>query len=224
MDDRPRDDATPGGPSPGEAGHAAAPGGNGWRPTRREFLATSAAATAAAALPVAGGAAPVGAPALRGPGPVRIALRVNGGRRTADVLPGDSLADVLRDDLGLTGTKIGCDRGACSACTVWLDGAPHSACLVFALDVGEREVTTVEGLARGEDLHPVQAAFVAHDAMQCGFCTPGMVMSAAALLARSASPSLDDVKGAVSGNLCRCGTYAKVFEAVLAAARGGTGK
>jgi aerobic-type carbon monoxide dehydrogenase small subunit (CoxS/CutS family) len=223
MDDRPRDDANPGASSPGEAGEAAAPGGDGWRTTRREFLAASAAATAAAALPDRAGAAKE-APPARGPGPVRVALRVNGGRRTADVLPGDSLADVLRDDLGLTGTKIGCDRGACSACTVWLDGVPHSACLVFALDVGEREVTTVEGLARGKELHPVQAAFVARDAAQCGYCTPGMVMSAAALLARNASPTLDDVKGAVSGNLCRCGTYAKVFEAVLAAGRGGTGR
>jgi aerobic-type carbon monoxide dehydrogenase small subunit (CoxS/CutS family) len=223
MDDRPIDPAVPGEPPPAEAGEGAA-AGPGWRPTRREFLATSAAATAAAALPAGTGAAKEASPGLRGPGPVRITLRVNGTPRAAEVLPGDSLADVLRDDLGLTGTKIGCDRGACSACTVWLDAAPHSACLVFALDVGDREVTTIEGLARGKDLHPVQAAFVAHDATQCGFCTPGMVMSAAALLARNASPSLDDVKGAVSGNLCRCGTYAKVFEAVLAAARGGTGR
>lgn len=220
MDDRAGGQASPE-EVPGKSGQDA--GGGGWRPTRREFLATSAAATAAAALPEASGAAEA-APALRGPGPVRISLRVNGKPRAAEVLPGDSLADALRGDLGLTGTKIGCDRGACSACTVWLEGAPHSACLVFALDVGDREVTTIEGLARGKDLHPVQAAFVAHDATQCGFCTPGMVMSAAALLARSASPSLDDVKGAVSGNLCRCGTYAKVFEAVLAAARGGAGR
>ncbi|HSN92679.1 MAG TPA: (2Fe-2S)-binding protein [Anaeromyxobacteraceae bacterium] len=221
MGRRPSGEASSGAP-PAAPGQGA--GDGTWRQTRREFLATSAAATAAAAIPEAAGAAKEAAPGLRGPGPVRIALRVNGARRTAEVLPGDSLADVLRDDLGLTGTKIGCDRGACSACTVWLDGAPHSACLVFALDVGEREVTTVEGLARGKGLHPVQAAFVAHDAAQCGYCTPGMVMSAAALLARNASPSLDEVKGAVSGNLCRCGTYAKVFEAVLAAARGGAGR
>jgi aerobic-type carbon monoxide dehydrogenase small subunit (CoxS/CutS family) len=217
MDDRP---GVEGAPGPGTGVEDGADGG--WRTTRREFLATSAAAAAATALPEQAGAA--GEPALRGPGPVRIALPVNGTRRIAEVLPGDSLADVLRDDLGLTGTKIGCDRGACSACTVWLDGEPHSACLVFALDVGERQVTTIEGLAGGKDLHPLQAAFVAHDALQCGYCTPGMVMSAAALLARNPSPSLDEVKGAVSGNLCRCGTYAKVFEAVLAAARGGAGR
>jgi aerobic-type carbon monoxide dehydrogenase small subunit (CoxS/CutS family) len=132
--------------------------------------------------------------------------------------PRATLAEALRMDLGLTGTKVVCDRGACSACTVWLDGIPVCACMTFALDAASRAITTVEGLARGGVLHPVQQAFVEHDAAQCGFCTPGMVMSCAALLQRNPAPTLDDVRAATSGNLCRCGTYPKVFEATLAAA------
>jgi aerobic-type carbon monoxide dehydrogenase small subunit (CoxS/CutS family) len=134
-----------------------------------------------------------------------------------EVDPGASLVEALRGGLGHTGTKVGCDRGSCSACTVLLDGVPVSACMTFALDVGEREVMTIEGLATARGLNRVQQAFVDHDAMQCGFCTPGMVMSCVALLARNPSPTLDEVKAATSGNLCRCGTYPKVFEAVLAA-------
>ena len=118
----------------------------------------------------------------------------------------------------MTGTKVACDRGSCSACTVHVDGSPDSACTTYVLDAVGRELTTIEGIAKGDDLHPVQQAFIDHDAMQCGFCTPGMVMSCAALLRRTPRPTLDDVKTATSGNLCRCGTYAKVFEATLAAA------
>jgi aerobic-type carbon monoxide dehydrogenase small subunit (CoxS/CutS family) len=129
------------------------------------------------------------------------------------------LAVTLRDNIGLTGTKIVCDRGSCSACTVWLDNTPALACMTLAVDVGNRKVTTIEGLAEGDHLHPVQAAFVKHDAMQCGFCTPGMVMSCAALLERNPNPTLADVKHATSGNLCRCGTYPKVFAATLDAAK-----
>ncbi len=154
-----------------------------------------------------------------GPGAVPIVLDVNGAERAISVEPRTTLAEALREELGMTGTKVPCDRGACSACTVWLDGVPVSSCMTLAIDVGERKVTTIEGLAQGDALHPVQQAFIDHDAMQCGFCTPGMVMSCAALLERNPSPSLDDVKDATSGNLCRCGTYPKVFEATLAAAR-----
>jgi carbon-monoxide dehydrogenase small subunit/xanthine dehydrogenase YagT iron-sulfur-binding subunit len=132
-----------------------------------------------------------------------------------------TLAEVLRGPLGLTGTKIGCDRGACSACTVWVDRVPVASCMMLAVDVGDRKVTTIEGLAKGEELHPVQSAFIAHDAMQCGFCTPGLVMSCAALIESNPAPSLDDVKAAVSGHLCRCGTYPHVFAAVLDAAKNG---
>jgi aerobic-type carbon monoxide dehydrogenase small subunit (CoxS/CutS family) len=189
------------------------------RLSRRGFLFGTplAAVTVEACLPAdsaEGGGAPV-----VGPGPVPVTLRVNGKEYAIQVEPRRTLADVLRSELGLTGTKIGCDRGACSACTVWMDGTPVVSCLTFALDAAGREVTTIEGLARGDALHPVQEAFVEHDAMQCGFCTPGMVMSCAALLQRNPRPTLDDVKGAVSGNLCRCGTYPKVFAATLAAAQ-----
>jgi aerobic-type carbon monoxide dehydrogenase small subunit (CoxS/CutS family) len=118
----------------------------------------------------------------------------------------------------LTGTKIGCDRGACSACTVWLDGTPVSSCMTLALDARGKAVTTIEGLADGDKLHPVQQAFVDHDAMQCGFCTPGMVMSCAALLNRKPDPTLDDVKHAISGHICRCGAYPNIFNATLSVA------
>src|SRR6185369_6554515 len=157
-------------------------------------------------------------PKVVGPGRVSVVLDVNGTPRTLEVEPRTTLAEALRYDLGLTGTKVVCDRGACSACTVWLGETPVLACMTLALDATDRRVTTVEGLAKGDELHPVQAAFIEHDALQCGFCTPGMIMSCAALLARNPSPTLDDVRDATSGNLCRCGTYPKVFEATLAAA------
>jgi aerobic-type carbon monoxide dehydrogenase small subunit (CoxS/CutS family) len=158
-------------------------------------------------------------PNVMGPGTVPLTLRVNGTPRKLEVEPRTTLAEALRGPLGMTGTKVVCDRGACSACTVFLNGTPVTSCMTLALDVGAREVTTIEGLAKGTHLHPVQEAFIAHDALQCGFCTPGMVMSCAALLARNPHPTLDDVKDATSGNLCRCGTYPKVFEATLAAAK-----
>ncbi len=162
-------------------------------------------------------AATIPAPKVLGPGAIRLSLKVNGKNHVVEAEPRATLAEVLRTQLGMTGTKVVCDRGACSACTVHLDGAPVCSCLTLAVDVGEKSVTTVEGLARGGELHPVQEQFIAHDAMQCGFCTPGMVMSCAALLARNAKPTLAEIKTAVSGNLCRCGTYPKVFAATLAA-------
>jgi len=146
-------------------------------------------------------------------------LDVNGEHRALEVESQATLAEVLRGPLDLMGTKIGCDRGACCACTVWLDRAPVLSCMLLAVDVGERKVVTIEGLARGDALHPVQSAFITHDAIQCGFCTPGVVMSCAALLEKSRDPSADDVKAAISGHLCRCGTYPHVVEAVLDAAK-----
>ena len=191
------------------------------RLSRRGFLVGAPlAAVALDACRPAEGVGGGGAPVV-GPGAVPVTLRVNGKDHAVQVEPRRTLAGVLRDDLGLTGTKIGCDRGACSACTVWLDGVPVVACLTLVLDAAGREITTIEGLARGDALHPVQEAFIEHDAMQCGFCTPGMIMSCAALLGRIPSPTLEDVRAATSGNLCRCGTYPKVFEATLAAARRG---
>ena len=157
-------------------------------------------------------------PEVAGPGPAKFTLNINGQARQVTAEPRTTLADLLRDELDLTGTKIVCDRGSCSACTVWLDGATVCSCMTLAIDAVGREIRTIEGLAQGERLHPVQEAFVEHDALQCGFCTPGMVMSCAALLERKSNPSPDDVKQAVRGNLCRCGTYPKVFDATLAAA------
>src|SRR5271170_8465249 len=150
-----------------------------------------------------------------GPGALPIKLHVNGQEHTVSVEPRYTLADTLRDNLGLTGTKVVCDRGSCSACTVWIDKTPALACMTLAIDAVGRQITTIEGLSHGDTMHKVQAAFVKHDAMQCGFCTPGMVMSCAALLERNPNPNLDDVKHAISGNLCRCGTYPKVFAATL---------
>lgn len=154
-----------------------------------------------------------------GPDPVSITLNINGADRKIDVEPRTTLAEALRINLDMTGTKVVCDRGACSACTVWIDGTAVNACMTFALDARGKKITTIEGLALGDKLHPVQQQFIEHDALQCGFCTPGMVMSCAALLAHNRNPTLDDVKTATSGNLCRCGTYPKVFDATLAAAK-----
>jgi xanthine dehydrogenase YagT iron-sulfur-binding subunit len=154
-----------------------------------------------------------------GPDALPVKLLINGHEYSVMIEPRYTLAETLRDNLGLTGTKVVCDRGSCSACTVWVDKTPVLACMTLAIDVVGRKITTIEGLSHGETMHPVQAAFVKHDAMQCGFCTPGMVMSCAALLERNPNPNLDDVKHAVSGNLCRCGTYPKVFAATLDAAK-----
>lgn len=159
-----------------------------------------------------------GTPAL-GPDAVPVKLKINGQLHSISIEPRTTLASALRDNLAMTGTKVVCDRGSCSACTVWIDKTPMLSCMTLAVDVGSRNVTTIEGLSDGDTLHPLQVAFVKHDALQCGFCTPGMVMSCAALLERNHNPSLDDVKHAVSGNLCRCGTYPKVFAATLETAR-----
>ena len=154
-----------------------------------------------------------------GPDAVTIDLKVNGEIKSVIVEPRTTLATALRDHLGLTGTKVVCDRGSCSACTVWLNGKPVNSCMTFAMDVGTREVETIESLSKGEDLHPLQEAFIEHDASQCGYCTPGMLMSTAHLLKTNPNPSLEDVKKATRGNLCRCGTYPHVFKATLAAAK-----
>src|SRR5712671_5324528 len=152
-----------------------------------------------------------------GPAAESLELSINGRRTTVRADPAMTLAEVLRDGLSLTGTKIGCERGACSACTVWLDGEVAASCMTLVFDARGRSITTIEGLARGELLHPVQHAFVEHDAMQCGFCTPGMVMTCAALVDRHPQCTEEEVRAAISGHLCRCGTYTNIFKAVLAA-------
>jgi xanthine dehydrogenase YagT iron-sulfur-binding subunit len=188
--------------------------------SRRGFLKGAGVTAAATVIESANALARETKDALRpdqafGPDALPVKLHVNGHEHLVTIEPRYTLAETLRDNLGLTGTKVVCDRGSCSACTVWIDKTPTLACMTLAIDTVGRQITTIEGLSRGDTMHPVQAAFVKHDAMQCGFCTPGMVMSCAALLERNSNPNLDDVKHAVSGNLCRCGTYPKVFAATL---------
>ena len=159
--------------------------------------------------------------AANGPGPVPVSVIVNGTARTGSFEPRTTLAEALRDAWGLTGTKVGCDRGACGACTVLLDGLAVNSCLTLVHDADGRKVTTIEGLGSPEAMSPLQKAFVDADALQCGFCTPGMVVSCSALLAKNAHPSAHDIREAVAGNLCRCGTYTGVFAACEAAAKAG---
>jgi aerobic carbon-monoxide dehydrogenase small subunit len=148
-----------------------------------------------------------------------ISLRVNGQPVSCAVEPQRTLLELLRYELGLTGSKQGCDKGDCGACTVLLDGEPTLACLSLAVACEGREVTTIEGLSRGAELHPLQDAFDAHGAAQCGFCTPGMIVSAWALLEREPAASTEQIKQALSGNLCRCTGYTKILDACVEAAR-----
>ena len=148
----------------------------------------------------------------------RVSVTVNGVLREADVWGGESLLTMLRDTLELPGSKNACEQGECGSCSVLLDAELVCACLVLAAQVDGHEVVTVEGLARGDDLHPVQAAFVEAGAVQCGFCTPGLVVAVADLLERMPDPSEDEVREALSGNVCRCTGYVKIFDAVRLAA------
>jgi aerobic-type carbon monoxide dehydrogenase small subunit (CoxS/CutS family) len=157
--------------------------------------------------------------AILGPGAVDVTFEVNGQRAAVHVPPHRTLLDTLRDELGLTGAKRVCDEGTCGACTVLVDGKPAYSCMTLAVACEGRSVETVEGLAREGALHPVQEAFIAKDAFQCGFCTPGQIMSVVALLRERPSPTADDVRRAVAGNLCRCGAYPSIVEAALSAAR-----
>jgi carbon-monoxide dehydrogenase small subunit len=149
---------------------------------------------------------------------MRLALTVNGAPRAIEVEPRTLLVHALRDGFGLTGTKIGCDTSRCGACTVLLDGRAVKSCTVLALQAGGSEVTTIEGLAEPGGLHPLQAAFRDHHGLQCGFCTPGMILTAADLLSRIPDPSEDEIRRALHGNLCRCTGYQPIVEAVRAAA------
>lgn len=148
-----------------------------------------------------------------------LSLTVNGQVRRVDVLPHETLAMTLRYKLGLTGTKLGCDRGECGACTVIIDGVTHYSCSLLTHSVGSRDVRTIEGLQSADgELHPVQQAMIDELGPQCGFCTPGQIMSAVALLERNASPSRDEVRQALAGNLCRCGAYDHYLNSVMRAA------
>jgi aerobic-type carbon monoxide dehydrogenase small subunit (CoxS/CutS family) len=176
---------------------------------------------------VAGGAAVVAKDAQAAEKPAKvlpaarvpITLNVNGKDHKLKVEPRTTLLRALRNELDLTGTKEVCDRGACGACSVHLDGDLVTSCMVLAVDAAGRRVTTIEGLSSGDKLHPIQDAFVKHDALQCGFCTPGMVMACKALLDQNKKPTLHQIKKGLGGNICRCGTYTNIFAAVETAAK-----
>jgi carbon-monoxide dehydrogenase small subunit len=144
-----------------------------------------------------------------------LTMTLNGESVTVEVEPFELLVDVLRDRLGLTGTKIGCNEGECGACTVIMDGQAVLSCLLPAMKASGREVVTIEGLSRGDELHPLQRAFIEKGAVQCGYCTPGLLMSAKALLDEKARPSLDEIEEAIAGNLCRCTGYLQIVEAIM---------
>lgn len=149
---------------------------------------------------------------------ISIVLKVNGEKFAIRCFPNRTLLEVIREDLALTGTKESCGDGACGACTVLINGLPARSCLMLAVAAQDSEITTIEGLSDGAKLHPVQQAFVEHHAIQCGFCSPGMILTAASLLKENPSPSDRDIRSAISGNVCRCTGYAKIVEAIQAAA------
>ena len=145
-----------------------------------------------------------------------IKLRVNGEPYEVRIEPWQTLVEVIREEIGLTGTKEACSTGECGSCTVLLDGKPTNSCLVLAIEAQYKDITTIEGLSENGRLHPLQEAFVKHGSIQCGFCTPGMILTAKALLDRNPHPTEAEVKEAISGNLCRCTGYVKIVEAILA--------
>jgi len=180
--------------------------------TRRGFLQLMGASAVASAA-ARGTAAETPAEVLEPAEMTRVALRINGRRHRVLVESRWSLLFVLREKLGLTGTKVGCERGECGACTVLVDGQPRYACLTLAVEAEGKEITTIEGLMKGEELGPVQQAFLEHDAFQCGYCTPGQIMAVEGLLRSHPNPSFEEIRRGVSGNLCRCGTYEHIFKA-----------
>ncbi len=154
---------------------------------------------------------------LLGPDPAPLTLRVNGKDLQAQAEPSTTLLESLRWSLGLTGAKEVCDRGACGACSVLVDGKVINSCMMLVVDAVGREITTIEGLAHGDTLDPLQESFIRHDALQCGFCTPGLIVAGRALLNEIPKPSMEQIRSGLCGNLCRCGTYPNVFNAVLEA-------
>jgi len=183
-------------------------------PDQRNSLQTAQVTGLSPRLPVfAGPAAPSHA--------LEVMLRVNGAEHRLKLDPRTTLLDALREHLGLTGTKKGCDLGQCGACTVLVDGRRINACLTLAVMQQGKEVTTIEGLARDGALHPIQAAFIEHDGFQCGYCTPGQIMSAVGLLAEGRTGSDAEIREFMSGNICRCGAYTKIVAAIRAVAAGG---
>jgi len=149
---------------------------------------------------------------------VNINLKINGEDYNLNTKPNTLLLDLIRDEIGLTGTKRGCDTGECGACTVLIDGVAVNSCLVLAVEVEGKEITTIEGLSKNGQLHPIQETFIEEGAVQCGFCTPGMILSAKALLDKNSNPTEEEIKVAIVGNLCRCTGYKKIIQAISSAA------
>ncbi len=190
--------------------------------SRRSFIQTAGLSAAAGALQQGAGAASdppdrVDGVLIIGPDPVPVTLRVNGTPMKTTVDPATTLLEALRINIGLTGSKEVCDRGACGACSVLVDGRLTVSCMMLAVDAQDVEITTIEGLADGDRLDPIQEAFIRHDALQCGYCTPGMIIAARALLNTNSRPTLDEIRAGLRGNLCRCAAYPNIFNAVLEA-------
>jgi xanthine dehydrogenase YagT iron-sulfur-binding subunit len=185
--------------------------------SRRDFFKTVGVGSIATAVVSASAKAADQGPEPSGPGPVAITLTINGQRHQLQVEPRVTLLDAMRTRLDITGQKRVCDRGACGACTVIIDGRTYYACSMLALEAQGRNVRTVDGLAKGNALHPVQQAFCDHDGLMCGFCTPGFVMATVALLEKTPNPTPEQAKRALDGNLCRCGTNIGVLKAALGA-------
>jgi len=181
-------------------------------PTRRAVVAAGAVVPLAMSLP--GGAAAESAAAASPPTPVSANLTINGTQHALTLDPRTTLLDLLREHLALTGTKKGCDQGQCGACTVLIDGRRVNSCLTFAVMLDGAQITTVEGLAKNGALHPLQQAFIDHDAFQCGYCTPGQLCSAAGLMAEGRAKTPDEIRELMSGNICRCGAYANIVAAI----------
>ena len=186
---------------------------------RRFFSSVAGGATEAALLGVAATAeGRAGTHEAPGAEAIKVVLNVNGQKHTMLVEPRWTLLHVLRDELGFTGTKPGCERGECGACTVLIDGVARYSCMTLAVEAADHQITTIEGLMRGDELGPVQQAFLEEDAYQCGFCTPGQVVNIEGLLRKTPDPTIGQIREGVSSNLCRCGAYAHIFRAVHRAA------
>jgi xanthine dehydrogenase YagT iron-sulfur-binding subunit len=196
------------------------PGPSGGAVSRRGLLRAAGVAAATAALDGCAAAMAPAPPAEAPAAGVPLSLTVNGARQTVNVEPRTTLLSLLRNHLDVTGPKEVCDRGACGACSVLVDGVLLNACMLLALDCAGKTVTTAEGLARGDQLDPVQEAFWYHDGMQCGYCTPGFVVAIRAVLNRNPKATRAEIQAGCAGNLCRCGAYPRIFDAALAVAGG----
>ncbi len=190
--------------------------------TRRLFIKTLGTTAAATSIAAAGEAAANSIAdaqrpddPVRGPGPIPVTLRINGQERSLKIEPATTLLDALRQNLNLTGSKDICDRGSCGGCSVLVDGKLTVSCMMLATDAEGAEITTIEGLSKNGKLDPIQESFIRHDALQCGYCTPGLVVASRALLNANPKPNLEQIKRGLCGNICRCGTYTNIFNAVL---------